>query len=182
MVNTFDKKFSMATAKTKKTSKRKPKFVATEELRTLICEDYFVTKLPATEIAEKYNVGKVTLYKILKEKRNAFGSVPPFDPSPIIAREDLDLLAREMALKSDSVSVTECTLALMKHHLKTEMDRIKDNPDAFPRIAIKDLTNFFKSAAPFVLNKMETKKKEEDSVADSLPFGSMFKKPNQPQA
>lgn len=153
---------------------KKIRFTRTPEIDNDIWDDYYGNKMKIEDIMKKYNVGRVTLFKIIKEKRETIKEMKPIDTTPHFNRKELDSLARTIAVKDDAQDIVEATLALMAHHVKAEHKRLKADPEASPRISIKDLTAFFSESAPYVLPKIDTKKGAEAPTATNR-LNQMFR-------
>jgi len=158
----------MATSGFKKgdnTRQCKRRFTRTVTYREGVWEDYFANNMSSEDIMKKYNIAKNTFFKILAVKKDEIKESPPMiiDPSPFIGRRNIDTLARTALAKNDAQNVVEATLALMSFHVKAEAKRLRTDPNAQPRISIRDLTNFFAESAPYVLQKAENKGKEKEN-------------------
>ena len=164
----------MANRKPPKTQRKKSRFVATQNAKEAIWDDYFNNRMKNADILAKHNVSLGTFHKIIREKRDEVKEAKPIDPTPHFSRKSLDALARTIAVKDDAQDIVEATLALMAHHVKSEHKRLKADPTASPRISIKDLTAFFSESAPYVLPKIDSKK-GADAPTPTRKLNDMFR-------
>lgn len=153
----------------------KKKFVSTPEIENAIWDDYYNNKMKNADIMKKYDVGKVTFFKIIKKKREAIKPVPPVDPREFVEKKNIDALARTVEFKEDAQTVVEATMALMAHHLRNELEALRTDPKAQARISVKDLTAFFAESAPYVLPKIDSKKGKDGENQPLKKINTMFK-------
>lgn len=133
-----------------------------------VLRDYYDEKIPKIKISEKYKCSNHTIIKIIKENEYGFwDKIPPRRPvdKPISDTRMILPQAKRMELLSiDATAVIELTFQKI-------IDLLKDDKAV---LSAGQLSGFIASAGPYVMAKVEGKKKE-DIATNKKDIFKMFK-------
>lgn len=149
---------------------RKPKTMATEEIKEKIVRDNHDKKLTTVEIQRKYNVSFRFVKKILENNEYGFWLNPPalapgVKSHPVTnKRIGLTTEDRNQAISNDALEIIELSLQNMKELLKGGLCSATQ---------IKDFVN---SVIPYVIKKPETGTKKDDKAESKGNIVDMWRK------
>jgi hypothetical protein len=144
-------------AKLPRNPKKAPKrtrAVITPQLQLNVLKDYHANQMTITAICNRYSVCYETVRKILDTTEYNPDCFKSFNPGDVYQRKELDPLERLKLLTTDATQVVELSLAFMSFKLHQELKRTESNEDFAATISVKELTDFFREAAPYVLTKV----------------------------
>lgn len=139
--------------------------------------DIFGAKMKICDVAAKYNVHRTTINKWIAKNKHLKSKYEVFEPEPILLRKDKPELERLELLNSDSMSVMELSLALVRKRLEDELNVSPDVKIASTdKIKMNELSVIIAQVAPFVLPKKESGKGAKETRQKPMGLArNMFK-------
>ena len=143
----------------KVTKERKINVYLTDDQKLGILKDYDQMQRKVNKVCEKWGIANSTLYAIKRQYWGIYETTKETmnnrDKIATLNTMAIDTSRKSAMIEKKAVLVLDKVLDLMEYKLGIEEQRVRGEIITDEKVSVNDLTNFFKTAAPYFLKIQE---------------------------